>query len=202
VLSRRAQTVAEYLAELPPDRRAVVAAVRDLVNRHLPRGYAESMGYGMIVWSIPLSRYPNTYNGQPLCYIGLAAQKNKYSLYLMNVYGDSAMERALRDAYAAAARRLDMGKSCLRFSGVEELPKAVIGGIVAATPVEAYLARYEATRAATTGGAVAARKTARAKPRSAAKAARTKSAAKTRPASPTHKRPPKQSGHSARKVAR
>ena len=85
-----AATVQEYLDELPEDRRAVVAAVRDVVLRHLPKGYGENMNWGMISYEIPLERYPDTYNGQPLSYMALAAQKNHYALYLMCFYGDGA----------------------------------------------------------------------------------------------------------------
>ena len=83
MVSSKAKTVEDYLDELPPDRRAVVSAVRDLVNANLPEGYVETMNWGMIAWEVPLSRYPVTYNKQPLGYVALAAQKNAYSLYLM-----------------------------------------------------------------------------------------------------------------------
>lgn len=144
--SSKAATVEEYLAELPEDRRAVVSAVREVVLRNLPAGYRESMSYGMIGYGIPLERYPDTYNGQPLAYAALAAQKNYYSLYLMNVYAEEG-ERALRNAFAAAGKKLDMGKSCIRFRRLDDLPLEVIGRIIAATPPEAYIAHYEASRA-------------------------------------------------------
>lgn len=146
--SSAAKTVAAYLAELPPERRAVVAAVRDLVNAHLPNGYVEEMSYGMIGWNIPLARYPKTYNGQPLNYAGLAAQKNAYSLYLNCVYTDSEQELRLRDAYARAGLKLDMGKSCLRFKSLDGLLQDEVGAILASTSVEQYIALYEASRKA------------------------------------------------------
>jgi hypothetical protein len=141
-----AKTVEAYLAELPPERRAVVAAVRDHVNAHLPPGYVEGMGYGMIGWTIPLARYGKTYNGQPLCYAGLAAQKNNYSLYLMGCYMDSDEDKALRAAYARAGKKLDMGKSCLRFKSLDGLLLDDIGRIIASMPVDAYIVRYEAAK--------------------------------------------------------
>ncbi|MEL1265365.1 DUF1801 domain-containing protein [Pseudoxanthomonas putridarboris] len=143
----KAKTVEAYLAELPEDRRAVVSSVRDLVNRHLPDGYVETMNWGMISWEVPLSRYPVTYNKQPLSYVALAAQKNHYALYLMCVHADSGHEEALRAAYAKAGRKLDMGKSCLRFKKLDDLLMPEIGRIIAATPVDAHIARYEASRA-------------------------------------------------------
>ena len=141
-----AATVDEYLAELPEDRRAVVTAVRDLVLRHLPAGYTETMGFGMICYGIPLSEYPDTYNKQPLCYAALAAQKRHYALYLMNVYGDSAEERRLRDAFEARGLKLDMGKSCLRFKRLDDLALDAVGAVVASTPPPAFIATYEARR--------------------------------------------------------
>lgn len=144
--SSAAASVDAYLAELPPERRIVVSTVRDLVNAHIPPGYEEGMAYGMIGWSIPLSRYPVTYNKQPLGYVALAAQKNAYSLYLMGVYSDGEQERKLRDAAAAAGKKLDMGKSCLRFRKADDLPLEAIGELIASVPVADYIAAYEASR--------------------------------------------------------
>jgi hypothetical protein len=145
--SSKAKTVDDYLAELPEDRRAVVSAVRDLVNRHLPPGYVEAMSWGMISWEIPLSRYPATYNKQPLAYVALAAQKQYYALYLMACYANSSQDVALRNAYADAGKALDMGKSCLRFKTLDDLLPEAIGGVVASTPVDAHIAQYQASRA-------------------------------------------------------
>lgn len=142
----KAATVEEYLQELPDDRRAVVSAVRDAVLRHLPAGYEESMAFGMIGYGIPLARYPDTYNGQPLSFAAIAAQKNHYALYLVCAYQDPAQEQALREAFAAAGKKLDMGKSCIRFKGLDDLPLEDIGRIIAATPPDAFIARYEAAR--------------------------------------------------------
>lgn len=146
MVSSAAATVEAYLAELPPERRAVVAAVRTLVNAHLPEGYVEGMHWGMIGWVIPLSRYPVTYNKQPLIYAALAAQKNNYALYLMCAYSDSQTERDLRAAYAAAGLKLDMGKSCLRFRGLDALLQPAVATAIASTPVETHITRYEASR--------------------------------------------------------
>lgn len=145
--SSKAKTVDDYLAELSEDRRAVVSAVRDLVNRHLPPGYVEAMSWGMISWEIPLSRYPATYNKQPLAYVALAAQKQYYALYLMACYANSSQDVALRNAYADAGKALDMGKSCLRFKTLDDLLPEAIGGVVASTPVDAHIAQYQASRA-------------------------------------------------------
>jgi len=147
MVSSKAKSVADYLKELPPERRKVVAAVRSLVRKNLPRGYRETMGFGMICYGIPLSRYPDTYNGQPLCYVALAAQKNHYALYLMNIYSDSDEEAALRKAFERAGKRVDIGKCCVRFRKLEDLPLPAIGKVVRGTSVEAYIRRYETIRA-------------------------------------------------------
>lgn len=146
MVSSSAKTVEAYLAELPPERRAVIAEMRALVNAHLSPGYAEAMNWGMISWEVPLSRYPDTYNKQPLSYVALAAQKNNYALYLMCAYQESDQARRLRDAAAAEGKRLDMGKSCLRFKRIAQLPLAAVAEVVASCPVDAYIAQYEATR--------------------------------------------------------
>jgi hypothetical protein len=143
-----AATVDEYLASLPEERRAVVAAVRDLVRRHLPAGYEEGIASGMIGWGVPLARYPDTYNGQPLAYAALAAQKAGYSLYLMDAYVDPARAAELQAAFAQAGLKLDMGKSCLRFKRLADLPLDALGAFIAGRPVDAYIAQYEASRAA------------------------------------------------------
>jgi len=146
MVQSQAKTVAAYLQELPPERREVVAAVRKLVLKHLPKGYEEAMAFGMIGYGVPLARYPDTYNGQPLCYAAIAAQKNYYSLYLMSVYADSAEERALRAAFAKAGKKLDMGKSCVRFRRLADLEMEALGEAIAAVPVDEFVARYEASR--------------------------------------------------------
>jgi Domain of unknown function (DU1801) len=141
-----ATTPEAYLAELPSERRADIAAVRDVIRKNLPEGYGESVNWGVISYAVPLERYPNTYNKQPLCYVALAAQKNYNALYLMRVYGDKAQEKRLRDAFKKAGKKLDMGKSCVRFKKAEDLPLDTIGEIVASTPVDKWIAVYESSR--------------------------------------------------------
>jgi hypothetical protein len=142
----KAKTVAGYLRELEPERRAVLAKVRKVVNENLPKGYTEGVGFGMITWLIPLSKYPDTYNGQPLCYVGLAAQKNYNALYLMGAYADPKQDARLRQEFRKRGLKLDMGKSCLRFRTLDDLPLDVIGDMVRSTPPDAFIARYEAAR--------------------------------------------------------
>lgn len=142
----RASSVDEYLAELPAERRKVVSAARALVRKHLPKGYQEGMAFGMIGWSIPLERYPKTYNKQPLQYVALAAQKNHYALYIMAAYADSAAERALKSAYAKAGKKLDMGKSCLRFKTLDDLVPEAVGEAIATLTPDDFIAVYEKSR--------------------------------------------------------
>ncbi len=118
IVKSQAQTVAGYLEELPPDRREVVSGLRKIILKHLPRGYREAMNWGMISCEIPLEDYPNTYNGQPLGYLALAAQKNHFSLYMMGVYQDPEQEARLKEGFRKAGKKPDMGKSCLRFKKV------------------------------------------------------------------------------------
>ncbi len=143
MVQSKAKTVAEYLDELPEDRRAAISKVRSVVKKNLPKGYKERMGFGMITYEIPLDEYPDTYNGRPLCYIGLASQKSHMALYLTNVYADPEQEKFLADAFKQAGKKMDMGKSCLRFRNVEDLPLDAIGKIVASTPPEAMIAKTE-----------------------------------------------------------
>ena len=143
MVTSRAATVPDYLAGLPAERRKAIAAVRAVIRKNLPKGYKEAMGYGMICYSVPLARYPDTYNGQPLCYAALAAQKQYNAVYLMNVYGDAAEARAFKAAFKKAGKKLDMGKSCVRFKTADDLALDAIGNAIAAVPVKAFIERYE-----------------------------------------------------------
>lgn len=146
MVSSKAAGVTEYLADLPPERRKVVAAMRKMIRANIPEGYRESMQFGMIGYGIPLSRYPNTYNGQPLAYVALAAQKNTYTLYLMGPYLDAALDKRIREVFNAAGKKLDMGKSCLHFKTLADLPLDDLGEIIASMPVDECIRRYEAAR--------------------------------------------------------
>ena len=138
-MQSKAKTVAEYIASLPEDRRGAIKAVRDVVKKHLPAGYKEGMEYGYISWSVPLSVYPDTYNGQPLCYAALASQKNHMALYLMCAYADSPIKQRLVKGFKDAKKKLDMGKSCIRFKALDDLPLEVIAEATAAMPMKKYI---------------------------------------------------------------
>lgn len=146
MVTSHAATIEAYLAELSPERRALLAPVVALIRRHLPPGYAEAMTWGMPTWELPLARYPDTYNGKPLPYVCLASQKQYAALYLNMVSADSAANAALRAAYAEAGLKLDLGKCCLRFRRAEDLLTSAIATAVASTPVDAFIRQYEASR--------------------------------------------------------
>ena len=143
MVSSSAATVSDYLAELPPERRAEVEKVRDVVNAALPAGYREGMAFGMVGWAIPLADYPDTYNKQPLGYAALAAQKNGYSLYLNCVYASDEKAQRFREAWAATGKKLDMGKSCIRFKRADDLALDVISDEIASTTPAEFIAMYE-----------------------------------------------------------
>jgi hypothetical protein len=146
MVSSGASTVDDYLKELPSERRDVVAAVRGEIRRNLPPGYVEGMNWGMIAYEVPLERYPDTYNRQPLAYAALAAQKNYYAVYLNCVYLRPDGEARVQEEFERAGKKLDMGKSCLRFRNLEDLPLAVIGKLISETPVDDFIQLYEASR--------------------------------------------------------
>ena len=116
----------------------------------MPDGFAETMAWGMITWSVPLDDFPDTYNGQPLCYVSLAAQKRHNSLYLMGLYADSAEAEDFRARWTADGTRLDMGKSCVRFRTLDDrtAPDLVADAVAATTPRRLHRdARARARRA-------------------------------------------------------
>ena len=143
MVSSGATTVEEYLAELPSERRDVVRVVRQTVLDRLPAGFVETMNWGMICYELPLSRYPDTYNGQPLGIAALAAQARHYSLYLYGVYMSPEMTQQLRDAYTAAGIKLDMGKSCVRFRNLDGIELGAVGDVVAALTPDDLIEMYE-----------------------------------------------------------
>jgi hypothetical protein len=144
-----ASTPSEYLAALPPERAAVIAAVRAMVLRNLRPGFEETVRWGMLSYEVPLSRYPVTYNKLPLAYIGLAAQKQFYALYLMSAVDGGAVFRLIADWYRKAGKKLDMGKCCLRFKRLEDVPLELLGQAVASHDAEEFIAFMEASRAGT-----------------------------------------------------
>ena len=138
-----ATTVEEYLAELAADRREAIEAVREVILENLPDGYVESMNWGMIAYEVPLEVYPDTYNRQPLAFAALASQKNHMAVYLTGIYISDEAREEFEAAYRATGKRFDVGKSCVRFRKLDDLPLDLIGETVASLPVDRLIARVE-----------------------------------------------------------
>ena len=142
-----ATTPEAYLAELAPDRAEAMNRLRAIINAHLPDGFEEGMGYGMIGWSVPHSLYPAGYHCTPelpLPFLSLASQKNFIALYHMGMYADPELLAWFEAEYAAVVpTKLDMGKSCVRFKRVDRIPYELIGKLVAKVTPQEWIARYE-----------------------------------------------------------
>jgi uncharacterized protein YdhG (YjbR/CyaY superfamily) len=141
-----AGSIEQYLVELPDDRRVAIETVRDAILENLPEGYVEEMNWGMITYAVPLETYPDTYNGQPLMYAALASQKNHMAVYLSGVYADEGRRDSFLDKYRETGKRLDMGKSCVRFRRIDDLPVDLIGDTIAGIEVDTFIEVYEASR--------------------------------------------------------
>ena len=142
----KAPTPTAFLAALPAERRAAIAEVRQVILDHLPKGYQEEVSAGMLTYSVPLSVLPDTYNGHPLWYLALGSQKNYMALHLMPLYGDKPTETWFRAEFKARGLKLDMGKACVRFKSVDDLPLDVIGELVAKFPLDAWVRMYVQSR--------------------------------------------------------
>ncbi len=188
-MQSKATTVEQYLAELPADRREALQAVRTAILENLPEGYEEGMQYGMIGYFVPHSVYPPGYHcdpKQPLPFVALASQKNYMSIYLMF---DEEFETWFRKAWTKTGKKLDRGKSCVRFKKIDDVPLKVIGQAIKRVPMKKLIAYYESvikdTAGRRTGKAtskkITAKKTAPKKKRSTKKFATTKKAPARRP---------------------
>ena len=168
-MQSKAATVEDYIASLPEDRRAAISAVRDVIRKNLDRDYEEGMTYGMIGYYVPHRVYPAGYHcdpKQPLPFANLGSQKNYMSLHLICIYfgcGDdspaSRHARWFREEWAKTGKKLDMGKACIRFRKIEDLPLELIGKAVKRVPAKAYIQFCEAAR--TTAKSKSARKKSR-----------------------------------------
>ena len=137
----------DYIASLPEDRREALEAVRAVILENLPDGYTETMNWGMITYQVPLEIYPDTYNDQPLMYAALASQKNHMAVYLSGIYADEDAREEFEAAYKATGKRFDVGKSCVRFRKLDNLPLEVIGDAIGKLPVADFVEGYERARA-------------------------------------------------------
>lgn len=197
-MQSKAATVDQYLAELPDDRRAALQTMRKTILANLPPGYEEGMQYGMIGYYVPHCIYPDGYHcdpKQPLPFVGLASQKNYMSIYLGSIYmaGDDAAW--FRKAWGKSGKKLDLGKACVRFTKIENVPLEVIGEAIRRAPLKKFIAYYEsAIKGAPRRGKGAGAPVAAAKKKAASKkslAARKPTAAKRGPVRAQSKKKPK-----------
>ena len=137
-----AETVEEYLDGLTETRREAISAVRRVILENLPEGIVETMNWGMISYEVPLDVFPDTYNKRPLQYAALASQKRHMAVYLTPVYSDPETGEWFRKRYSDSGCRMDMGKSCVRFRKLDDLPLELIGEAVARMDLEQFLNRY------------------------------------------------------------
>ena len=146
-MNSTASTPDEYIASLPDDRRAALSAIRDVVNKNIDPGFKEGMGYGMMGWVVPHSLYPAGYHcdpKQPLSYMGVASQKNHISIYSMCLYSDSALLDWFRAQWPKhSTKKLDMGKSCMRFKKLDDVPLDLIGELAGKFTPQQWIEMYE-----------------------------------------------------------
>jgi hypothetical protein len=146
LMQSKATTVQQYLAELPADRRSALQSVRAVILKNLDPLYEEGMQYGMIGYYVPHRVYPAGYHcdpKQPLPFVALASQKNYMAFYLGCLYGDDEHDRWFLEAWARSGKKLDMGKSCLRFKKLEDLALDVIGASIRRVPALTFIQHYE-----------------------------------------------------------
>ena len=142
----KAKDAKEYLAALPEDRREAIAAIRKVILKNLPKGYEEGMQWGMPSYFVPLSAYPSGYNcqpDQPLPFVGFASQKNHMAFYGFCIYMDEELKNRFVEEWGNTGKKLDMGKSCVRFKKLEDVPLKVIGDAVKRVPMKKYIRQYE-----------------------------------------------------------
>jgi hypothetical protein len=146
-MQSKATTVVQYLKELPADRLEGMTKLRKEILKNLPKGFKEEMNYGNIGYVIPHSIYPAGYHCDPklpLPFMGIASQKNSINFYHMGVYADPKLLKWFTDAHAKASpKRLDMGKSCVRYKNPDDIPYKLIGELVAKITANDWISLYE-----------------------------------------------------------
>jgi len=141
-----ATTVEAYLTDLPDDRRVALAAVRAAILANLPDGYEETMNWGMITYQVPLAICSDTYNGEPLMYAALASQKNHMAVYLSAINASESRRVTFEEAYRATGKHFDVGKSCVRFRKLDDLPVDLIGETIGSVSVSDFVELASAGR--------------------------------------------------------
>ncbi len=138
-MQSKATTIDEYLHGLPEDRASQLIQVRNVILKHLPQGYEEVMNWGMITYQVPLNIYPDTYNKKPLLYAALASQKNHMAVYLSGIYMFEDRHTGFEKAYRETGKRFDVGKSCVRFRKLDDLPLDLIGKTIASLSLDEFV---------------------------------------------------------------
>ena len=142
----KATSVNEYLNELDTDQKREISTVRAQIIKSLNKGFVESMNWGMITYEVPLKTFAETYNGKPLMFAAIAAQKNHLSLYLTTMYADPEIKDWLVAKFDEAGLKLDMGESCIRFKTADDLPLEAIGDLINQTSVDDFVAYFKRSR--------------------------------------------------------
>ena len=146
-MQSKASTPDQYIAELPEDRKEVMQKLRDTVKKNLPKGFEETMQYGMLGYVVPHSIYPDGYHCNPkdaLPFMALASQKNHISFYHMGIYSDPDLMKWFTEEYPKhATGKLDMGKSCIRFKNPKKIPFELLGELTTKVSVAEWIAKYE-----------------------------------------------------------
>jgi hypothetical protein len=146
-MTSKATTVAQYLKGLPEDRREAIAAIRDTIAKNIDKGFQETMQYGMIGWSVPHSIYPHGYHcdpKQPLPFAGIGNQKNHVGIYLFCIYVDAQAQSEFVANWKKTGKKLDMGKSCIRITKLEDVPLDVLGKTIKKIKLKDFVMAYEA----------------------------------------------------------
>ena len=160
-MQSKAKTVDEYVASLPEDRREAIGALRAVILKNLPKGYEEGMQWGMPSYFVPHSAYPAGYHcqpDQPLPFVSLASQKNHMAFYGFCIYMDEELKIRFVEAWKKTGKKLDMGKSCVRFKKLEDVPLKVIGDAVKRVPMKKFIKQYEEQLQQTDAGKKTAKK--------------------------------------------
>ena len=143
----KASSVDDYIQQIPVERQEVFKNVIEIITQHLPSGFESTIGYGMVNWVVPLEIYPAGYHctpGSPLPFLALASQKNFIALYHMGMYADEKLLQWFVEEFPKhSKRKLDMGKSCIRFKKMDDIPLVLIGELVKKMTVEQWIELYE-----------------------------------------------------------
>ncbi len=142
-MKSEAKTIEQYLSEIPEDRRKAIKEIRKTILANLPKGYEEALNWGMITYQVPLEIYPDTYNQKPLMYAALANQKNHMAVYLTGIYMDDELNQDFEKKYKETGKRYDVGKSCVRFRKLDDLPLELIGESIGAIGMDEFIKRTE-----------------------------------------------------------